>query len=231
MASSIAKPPVTTVLCVGMGNIGSEVINQLKLRKDVQVITASRSRGDLQFDLSSLESVMSLDKMLPPSSVDHIVVTAGASKFGSLANFKKLETWEANINGKLLAVTKFVLLLIHSLKILKDGGSITITTGMAARTINKLWPGIAVNNAGLDAFVLNGGIDLPRSLRLNAVAPALVTETAKKAGLPVKGTVPAATVAAAYLPHIFGDASARVSCVGTQVKFEKTHDKDHDAST
>lgn len=56
------------------------------------------------------------------------------------------------------------------------------------------------NCRALDAFIENGAINCPRALRLNAVAPALVTETATKAGLPLAGTVAAAEVAAAYVP-------------------------------
>merc|ERR1712232_980932 len=100
----------------------------------------------------------------------------GTSTFGPLQNFDH-ESWEASVNGKLLAVTQFVIALVKELKFLKDGGSVTITTGQAADTINRAWPGIAVNNAGLD---------LPRGLRLNACSPCLVTETAVKAGLPTE---------------------------------------------
>lgn len=86
-----------------------------------------------------------------------------------------------------------------------------------------MWPGLAANNAGLDMFVRCGGLGLPRGLRLNAVSPALVTETAQRAGLPIEGTVPAADVAAAFLPLIFGSDSGQVVDVGAQVKFESDH--------
>jgi len=123
-------------------------------------------------------------------------------------------------------VSSFVLRLVHgdgAPCLLRDGGSITITTGQSARTVNRMWPGLAVNNAGLDMFVRCGGLDLPRGLRLNAVSPALVTETAQRAGLPVEGTVPAGDVAAAFLPLIFGAGSGQVVEVGAQVKFESDH--------
>lgn len=74
-----------------------------------------------------------------------------------------------------------------------------------------MWPGIATNNAGLEAFVRNAGEDLPRGLRLNAVSPALVTEAAEKAGLPTAGTVPAAEVAAGYIPLLLGASTAQVN--------------------
>jgi len=86
-----------------------------------------------------------------------------------------------------------------------------------------MWPGIAANNAGLEAFIKNAGLMVGRGIRLNAVSPALITETAEKAGLPTAGTVPAAEVAAAYIPLIFGDMTGEVSDAGGQVAFEKSH--------
>merc|ERR1712232_225064 len=144
----------------------------------------------------------------------------GSSTFGPLQSFDH-ESWAASVNGKLLAVTQFVIALVKELKCLKDGGSITITTGQAADTINRAWPGIAVNNAGLNAFVRNAGIDLPRRLRLNACSPCLVTETAVKAGLPTESTVKADDAADVYIELIFGNGTAEVRDAGVQSAFKR----------
>lgn len=210
----------TKVLIVGKGNLGAALQERLQARGGVEVKVASRSSDDVKLDLGSLESVRSLDAQLAAGSIDHVVVCCGTSTYGPLKNFNT-ETWQANVAGKLMAVTQFVLSLVHDLKILKDGGSITITTGQAATTINKLWPGIATNNAALNAFVLNGGIELPRELRLNAVSPCLVTETATKAGLPTAGSVSAADCAPVYEELIFGSETAVVKTAGEQVAFKR----------
>jgi enoyl-[acyl-carrier-protein] reductase (NADH) len=212
----------TTILLIGSGNIGSALLSQLNARANTKVIVAGRS-ADCALDINDVESVTALDAKIP-GGVDHVVVCCGASTFGPLANFDSA-SWAANCSSKLVAVTRLIVMLANcaELKVLKDGGSITVTAGQAARTINKLWPGIATNNAGLEAFVRNAGIDLPRGVRCNAVSPALVRETAAKAGLPLEKTVPAAECAAAYVHLIFSDATAQVVDAGAQVAFTKSH--------
>eukprot|EP00930_Biecheleria_cincta_P042977 TRINITY_DN29560_c0_g1_i3.p1 TRINITY_DN29560_c0_g1~~TRINITY_DN29560_c0_g1_i3.p1 ORF type:complete len:198 (-),score=36.64 TRINITY_DN29560_c0_g1_i3:161-754(-) len=181
---------------------------------------ASRSSDDVKLDMSSAESIMNLDTQFSQKSVDHVVICAGSSTFGALEKFDK-NTWHQNIAGKLLAVTQLVLAMTNDSEFLKDKGSITITTGQAAQTINRLWPGIATNNAGLNAFVLNAGLGLPRGLRLNAVSPCLITETALKSGLPTEGSVSASVAAEVYLELIFGDQTGQVKVAGEQVAFKR----------
>ena len=224
-AGTIASVSTIKVLVVGgSGNIGTAIIEQLEGR--AHVIRASRSAaGDssVSLDISDVESIKRLDDQLP-DGVDHVVVCCGASTFGLLSNFDST-SWAHNCSSKLLSVTRLVVMLANGTEVrcLKAGGSITVTAGQAARTINKMWPGIATNNAGLEAFVRNAGLDLPRGVRCNAVSPALVRETAVKAGLPLTNTVPAAECAAAYVPLIFGTDTATVVDAGMQTAFKSSH--------
>jgi len=210
-----------TVLVVGTGGLGAAVQSKLRARvPDVVVRMASRTSEDVSLDMSSTESIRALDTLFGPASVDHVVVCAGSSTFGPLDKFDA-DSWEKNVTGKLLSVSQLVLALVTQLKLLRDSGSVTITTGQAATTLNRLWPGIATNNAGLNAFVANAGLGLPRGLRLNAVSPCLVTETAVKAGLPTSGSVKADDAADVYLELIFGSESGVVRVAGEQVAFER----------
>lgn len=222
-----------TVLVVGAtGNIGSALVSKLATLDHVTVYSASRGSGDLQLDINSEESVSTIKDQLAAKhgdgTIDHVVVCCGASQFGPISNFSA-ESWTANCMGKLVAVSRLALQLLNDQGgcegVLRPGGSITVTAGQASRTVNKLWPGIATNNAGLEAFVRNAGNDpsITRGVRLNAVSPALVLETAQKAGMPTAGTVPAADVAEAFLPLIFGEASGEVSDAGGQQVFEQSH--------
>merc|ERR1719183_157028 len=223
MAGGYAGDAVKTklsVLIVGGGNLGDAVKTKLAARPDVSVRVASRSSEDVKLDIGSAESVKSLDSQLGPGSVDHVVVCCGTSTFGPFAKFDA-DSWNANISGKLVSVTQLVLALVQNLKVLKDGGSITVTSGQAATTVNKMWPGLAVNNAGLNAFVTNAGIDMPRGIRLNACSPCLVTETAVKSGLPTEGSVSAADCALVYERLIFGSQTGVVEVAGEQVAFNR----------
>ena len=215
----------TTVLVIGStGNIGAALVSHLRERGGVEVIEASRSgSGGIAIDIYDVESVKSLDDKLP-DGVHHVCICCGASTFGPLASFDA-DSWTANCTNKLIAVTRLVVMLAKGSEVrcLKEGGSITVTAGQASRVINKMWPGIATNNAGLEAFVRNAGIDLPRGIRCNAVSPALVHETAVKAGLPLTNTVRAAECALRYAECIFSSASATVLDAGSQAVFTKSH--------
>ncbi|CAK0844477.1 unnamed protein product [Prorocentrum cordatum] len=150
MAAASGPPSASraVVLCVGTGNIGAALVAQLRARGDVEVLECSRSSAALVLDLESPASLAALRERLP-HGVDHVAVTAGES-------FDSAEKWERNLATKLGAVSSFVLRLVHgdgAPCLLRDGGSITITTGQSARTVNRMWPGLAVNNAGLDMFV------------------------------------------------------------------------------
>jgi len=216
-----------TVLVVGStGNIGGAIVKQLREHEGVTVVEASRAGGGVKLDIGSVDSVKALDAALP-GGVDHVVVCCGASTFGPLASFDEGK-WEANVSGKLLGVSRLVVMLANGkdVKCLRDGGSITVTTGQSAKTVNRAWPGLAANNAGLEAFVRCAGVEAPRGVRLNAVSPALVRETALKAGLPLEGTVPADEVAEKYLSLIFGEAVGEVVEAGSQAVFVKSHQTD-----
>jgi NAD(P)-dependent dehydrogenase (short-subunit alcohol dehydrogenase family) len=209
----------TSVLIVGNGVLGDALRTRLLQRANVAVRVASRS-SEVKLDITSQESVKSLDEQLGAASLDHVVVCCGASTFGQFSNFDA-DAWSANLSSKLVAVSQLSLALVKDLKVLKDGGSITITTGQTADVVNKMWPGLAVNCAGLNAFVKNAGIDMPRGVRLNAVSPSQVTESALKAGMPTEGTVSAADAAVVYESLIFSEDTAIVKNAGVQAVFKR----------
>merc|ERR1712166_860974 len=231
--SSSTTMPARTLVIGATGNIGTELVAKLRaLGEDTVVLTGARSNCDVSIDIDSLESIATLGEQLRASigeePIDHVVVICGASTFGA-ANTFTAESWTNSCMGKLVSVSRLALMLMNNeggcAGVLRDGGSITVTAGQASRTVNKMWPGIATNNAGLEAFVKNAGNEpsLTRGVRLNAVSPALVFETATKAGLPTAGTVPAADVADAFLPLIHGEMSGVVVDAGGQQVFEKSH--------
>eukprot|EP01065_Artemidia_motanka_P005220 TRINITY_DN12513_c0_g1_i1.p1 TRINITY_DN12513_c0_g1~~TRINITY_DN12513_c0_g1_i1.p1 ORF type:complete len:224 (+),score=70.57 TRINITY_DN12513_c0_g1_i1:67-738(+) len=214
---------MTKVLIFGAGTLGGALAKKLAARGGVSVVTATRSgAGGLSADIGDLASLRRLDEAVP-GGVDHVVVCCGASTFGPISGMTS-EQWEAS-TGKFVSVTRLCVMLAggEELGLLRAGGSITVTAGQSARTVNKMWPGMAANNAGLEAFVRCAGVDPPRGCRINAVSPALVRETAVRAGLPTEGTVPADDVADAYVSALLGDGSGQVVDAGSQRTFSKSH--------
>mmetsp|Transcript_67062 Transcript_67062/g.155647 ORF Transcript_67062/g.155647 Transcript_67062/m.155647 type:complete len:233 (+) Transcript_67062:44-742(+) len=200
-------------LVIGTGYVGGEVVEQLR-EKGYSVLTGRRSDGsDVHVDLNNAESIKALESAIP-DGVDHVVAVAGHSSFGDISKFDS-KSLVANYENKLITMTRLAVMLVNEeVKLLRDGGSITLTSGLAARSTNRNWPAVSANCAGIDAFTRCAGIDAPRGVRINAVALTLVTETAIAAGKPTENTVPAAQVASRFVESITGTASGEVFTCG-----------------
>lgn len=223
------------VLVIGTGYIGAECTKQMQ-EKGYTVLTARRSEGtEVQLDITKLDSVMALNEHKDlKDGVDHVMVVAGHSTFGDITKFDA-KMWYENFDSKLLCCTRLAVLLLNGtdLKILKEGGSVTITSGLAARTVSRMWPAVAANCAGIDAFTRCAGVEPPRGCRLNAVALTTVAETAAAVGKSTEGCMSAAEVATAYVESATGTMSGEVfvrgkagapSSFGTAV-FDHLHNK------
>lgn len=208
-------------LVIGTGSIAEAITKQLRSRED-WIVKCGGPNCEVDISIDDLSSIQSLVSQIP-GGLDHVIIAMDDDPkvhLGDLESFTS-EKFENSLKSKLVAVTNTVLMLIDLGKdtpVLRDGGAITITSGQAATKINKMWPGLATNNAALDAFVRNGGVGLPRKIRLNAVSPALLTETATAAGLSTDGTVSADTVAPAYLSFLSGAKTGEITEVSDQVK-------------
>ena len=208
--------PTETVLLIGSrGTIGSELRALLRARPGLTVLEAGRSPGNaekMQLDICSIESIQSLGDKIP-AGVQHVVVCCGAPASGIVSNLDS-GTWTRNLTDTFIAVTRLVIMLANGAEVcaLRPMGSITVTAGPSSPGANNMWgPVMAAANAGIEAFVRNAGVGLPRGIRCNAVSPAsMVRETAIKAGLPLENTVTAAECAAAFMPLIFSDRTGEV---------------------
>ena len=96
--------------------------------------------------------------------------------------------------------------------VLRDGGSITLTTGVAADDPVRGGGNAAAVNAAVEGFVKGAAIELARGQRINAVSPTLLTESVAAYGALFPGveTVPAARVALAYVRSVEGPLTGRV---------------------
>jgi len=194
------------VLVVGAtGEIGSAVVRALAERGHA-VVRAGRTRGDHQVDIKSDASVEALYAAV--GRVDAIVSAAGGLHFAPLAEMTAAN-FNIGLQDKLLGQVRLALLGQH---VLNDGGSITLTTGVAADDPVRGGSNAAAVNAAVEGFVLGATIELPRGLRINAVSPTLLTESLAAYGALFPGveTVPAARVALAYVRSIEGPLTGRV---------------------
>ena len=112
-----------------------------------------------------------------------------------------------SINNKLMGQVNLVRIAQQHVS---ANGSITVTTGLLGR---EPWPGTvptAMVNAALEGFVRAAALDASNGIRINAVSPIFVTETATQMGMDKAGTMSAIETAKAYQACIAGDMTGQV---------------------
>ncbi|MFY4722307.1 short chain dehydrogenase [Streptomyces sp. LaBMicrA B280] len=183
------------ILVIGAtGTIGRAVADVLETEHEV--IRASRN-GSTRVDL---EIPASIDVLFGTvGTVDAVICCAASGHLTPLASPSDDE-FTLGLKGKLLGQ---VALLRRSVQHVRDGGSITLTSG----TFQESTPGSsfgALVNAGLEAFVRAAAIEMPRRLRVNVVSPGWVTETLEKLGMDPRGGTPVRDVTHAYIDVVIG---------------------------
>jgi NADP-dependent 3-hydroxy acid dehydrogenase YdfG len=186
----------------GTGTVGTAVMNELKHH---ELISVGKSRGDLQADIASDESVTAVFAKV--GHVDAIVSVTGDLHFGTIEG-TTAEQFNIGLQSKLLGQVRLALI---GQNYLHDGGSITLTSGILSHEPIKMGSNATTVNAAVDAFVLAAAIELPRSLRINAVSPSVVTESLGAYGpfFPGFESVSAARVALAVRRSVEGAQTGR----------------------
>ena len=191
------------IIVVGArGTIGNAVANLLV--PDHDVIRVGHRAGDFTVDLSAKTSIASLLERI--GAFDVIVSAAGASRFGKTGEASD-EDFRVGIENKLMGQVNLVRLALGRIA---AGGAMTLTTGLLARTPRPGTAPTAMVNAALEGFVRAAALDLAPDIRINAVSPILVTETARHLGMDTAGAMSAAETARAYVASIQGDMTGQV---------------------
>ena len=176
------------------GTIGTAVVNALEARHEV--VRASR-HGYVRVDVGDPESMSTLFASV--SDIDAVVCCAANVQLTPLTSLSD-DDLAHGLNNKLLGQVNLVR---HALGYLRDGGSITLTSGTFVQPI----PGSAVGalvNAGLEGFVRAAALDMPRGLRVNAVSPSWIKETLIEMEMDSAGATTALDVAHAYVESVEG---------------------------
>ncbi|MFI6362352.1 short chain dehydrogenase [Nocardia sp. NPDC050630] len=181
------------ILVIGAtGTIGSAVADGLAARHEV--VRASR-RGPVRVDMADAATIDAL--FAEVGDVDAVVCCAASGGLTPLNALSDKEFW-SGLDGKLLGQ---VSLVRRALTRVRDGGSVTLTSGRFAEPVPGSSLGYLVN-AGLEAFVHAAATEMPRGVRLNTVSPGWVSETLLSLGMdPAEGT-PVADVAQVYMDAV-----------------------------
>lgn len=186
------------------GTIGKAVTELLKAEGH-EVVESSR-RTEPSVDIAQPESIDAF--YAKTGNLDGVICAAGNASFGSLQSLSSKQI-DIGIRNKLMGQVNLVRKGLDSLN---DGGVFVLTSGMLS---TRPWPNtsaVAMVNAALEGFARAAALDLPdgRNLRLNAVSPPLIRETAARMGRDPDPWPEAAKVAETYLQAVTGDANGEI---------------------
>jgi NAD(P)-dependent dehydrogenase (short-subunit alcohol dehydrogenase family) len=162
------------ILLVGAsGTLGRAVAAELGQRHEV--IAAGRNSGSVKIDLTDVDSIR--NGLQQAGELDAVISAAGKVTFAPLADFKAASYGDSlhtlGIADKLLGQVNLALAARDHLR---DGGSITLTTGILSEQPIVAGSSASLVNGAVEAFVRAAAIELPRGLRINVVSPNVLTE-------------------------------------------------------
>ena len=180
-----------------------------------EVIAAGRSSGDVRIDLADPASIeAALDRAGP---LDAVVCAAGNVAFVPLARIApapiETSSFGLGLRDKLMGQVN---LALAAQTRLRDGGSITLVTGVLSEQPIAAGACASLVNGAIEAFVRAAAIELPRGLRINAVNPTVIEEAMPDYAPYFRGfePVPAARAALAFVRSVEGLQTGQVYRVG-----------------
>ena len=192
----------------GSGTVGQAAIKALSVRHEI--VTAGRSAGDVRVDLMDEASVRAMFEKV--GRLDAVVSAAGHVHFGPVATMTPTQ-FRKGLDDKLMGQINLVLI---GLPHVNDGGSFTLTSGIIDRDPIRQGSNAAAVNGAIGGFVKGAAIEMPRGIRINAVSPGLLEESAQKYDgfFPGHEPVSSARVGLAYVKSVDGALTGQVIAIG-----------------
>lgn len=190
------------VIIGATGTIGRAVVQALSGKHEV--LEVARRSGKYSADVTSKESLERLFKSVAP--FDALVSTTGAAAFKPLTALSD-EDFQLSLSNKLMGQVNVARV---GLAYVRDGGSITLTSGVLAQEPMKGSAAVSLVNAALEGFTRAAALEMPRGIRINVVSPPWVDETLKAFNMTGIPGMPATQVAHAYVRSIEGRDTGQV---------------------
>lgn len=190
------------ILLVGAtGTIGTGIAKALEGRHEV--IAASRNSG-IHVDIEDPESIRNMYR--EAGTLDAVICAVGGAAFKPFDQLTD-EDFAFSVRDKLLGNVNLVRYGFGSLR---DGGSITLTSGTLAQQPAPGGAAYSLVNAGLEGFVRAAALEAPRGIRVNAVSPGWLSETLAAFGQDPSGGIPARDVGSFFVAAVEGRDTGRI---------------------
>ena len=192
------------IIIVGAsGTIGKKVTAALE--NDHELVKVGSKSGDIQADITSSESIEAMYKQV--GAFDALISTAGGAHFGPLTGMTATD-FQKGLNNKLLGQVNMVLIGQHYIN---PKGSFTLSSGILSDDPIRNGANITTVNAAVNAFVLAAAIELENGVRINAVSPGLVEDSAAMLpAFPGHALAKMDVVVRAYLKSVLGAQTGKV---------------------
>lgn len=190
------------ILVIGAGGqVGRTAVDALSSH---EIIAASRS-SEPSVDVTDPASIERLFATV--GQVDAVIVAVGEVPFRPLDELSRGD-YESAFRGKVLSQLDVVRI---GTPYVRDGGSITLTSGILAREPIATGAAASFANGAVESFVLAAATELPRGIRINAVSPS-VLEDAPSYHSSFPGFVPVSShrVGQAYAKSVLGVQTGQV---------------------
>ena len=178
------------------GTIGAAVTAALEANKH-KVIRASRKLAP-RIDISDPQSIRRF--FAEVKDLDGVVSCAGDARFAPLDKLTD-EDFLFSVSNKLMGQVN---LIRAALTVIRDNGSITVTSGVLAKYPMIGSGAVSLVNAGLEGFTRVAALEATRAVRVNVVSPGWVKETMVKFGMDPTPGKAAVDVARAYVEAVEG---------------------------
>ena len=179
------------VLIVGATGLLGTAIARI-LEPEHEVIAASRNGSDVAVDLSDKASIVAMYEKIGKAGA--VLCLGGTAKFAPMASLSD-DDYAFSLANKLMGQVNLVRCSIGHVK---EGGCITLTSGVLAQQPMVGSAAVSIVNAGIEGFARVAALEWQGKLRVNVVSPGWVAETLESMGKDGSEGIAAADVAKAY---------------------------------
>jgi NAD(P)-dependent dehydrogenase (short-subunit alcohol dehydrogenase family) len=206
----MSDAPRLRILVIGAsGVLGRAVAAELGARHDI--VSAGSKSGDVRLDIADPASIVA--GLAAAGPLDAVACAAGAVNFAPLSAVAPAPIAQSAYGlGLVNKLMGQVNLTLAARDVLRDGGSITLISGVLADEPIVAGSSASMVNGALESFARAAAIELPRGLRINVVSPTVFEESMDGYGPFFRGfdPVPVLRAARAFSRSIEGRQTGQV---------------------